>query len=178
MAYESINSIISKKKGIKKASPDKKNWLLELPLPFVTEFPRSNIRVSGILPFAVGLVSGVLSSIMGLGGGFILVPAMIYILGMPTSVVVGTSLFNTVLITANVTILQSISTHTVDAVLAMLILTSGVIGAQFGTRIGLKLPAEQLRAMLAIMVLAVVIKLGLGLVITPESPYSMLVLEK
>ncbi len=173
MAIESINAIIAKKKGVIKITEDKKNWLLELPLPFVIEFPRSNISVSAILPFAVGMFSGVLSSIMGIGGGFVLVPAMIYILGMPTSVVVGTSLFNTVFITANVTILQALHTHTVDVVLAMLILTSGVIGAQFGTRLSLKLPAEQLRALLAVMVLVVVIKLGLGLFITPEDLYSI-----
>jgi hypothetical protein len=177
MAYESINAIISRKKGIPRNNLQKTNWLLRLPLPFVVEFQRSGIKVSVMLPLFVGFLSGVLSSIMGLGGGFILIPAMLYILGMPTSVVVGTSLFNTVLITANVTILQSISTHTVDIVLAMLILTSGVIGAQFGTRIGLKLPAEYLRAMLAMMVLAVVIKLALGLVITPQNPYSITLLE-
>lgn len=178
MAMESINSIMDKKKGIVKINTDKKKWLLELKLPFVWEFPRSNIKISALLPLAVGLVSGVLSSLMGIGGGFILVPAMIYILGMPTSVVVGTSLFNTVFITANVTILQSVTTHTVDAVLAILILASGVVGAQFGTRIGVKLPAEQLRALLALMVLAVVIKLGLGLVIPPSNPFSIIMVEK
>lgn len=178
MAHESISSIISKKKGVVKVTQEKKNWFLELPLPFIMEFPRSNLKVSIILPFCVGLVPGILSSIMGIGGGFILVPAMIYILGMPTSVVVGTSLFNTVFITTNVTILQAISTHTVDAVLAILILTSGVVGAQFGTRLGLKLPAEQLRALLAIMVLAVVIQLGLQMVITPENPFTIVVSEK
>lgn len=178
MARESIKAIISKKKGIIKPAPERKNWLLELPLPFMMEFPHSNIKVSALLPLLVGIASGALSSIMGIGGGFILVPAMIYLLGMPTSVVVGTSLFNTVFITANVTILQAINTHTVDAVLAILILTSGVIGAQFGARIGIRLPAEYLRALLAVMVLAVVIKLGLGLVITPSDPFTIIAVEK
>jgi uncharacterized membrane protein YfcA len=178
MASESIKAIISKKKGIVNIPTDKKNWLLELPLPLITDFPHSNIKVSAMLPLMVGMASGALSSIMGIGGGFILVPAMIYILGMPTSVVVGTSLFNTVFITANVTILQAISTHTVDAILAVLILTSGVIGAQFGARIGMKLPAEYLRVLLAVMVLAVVIKLGLGLVITPFDPFTIIAVTK
>lgn len=178
MARESYNAIMAKKKGIVKITHEGKNWLRDLPLPLLMEFPHSNIKVSALLPLSVGLLSGVLSSLMGIGGGFILVPAMIYILGMPTSVVVGTSLFNTVFITANVTILQAINTHTVDAVLAILILTSGVIGAQFGARIGLRLPAEYLRALLAAMVLAVVIKLGLGLVIAPSDPFTILMVDK
>jgi hypothetical protein len=92
--------------------------------------------------------------------------------------VIGTSLFQIVFITANVTILQAITTNTVDVVLAMLMLTSSVIGAQFGTRLGIKMPAEQLRAMLAVMVLAVVVKLALGLIITPDNPFTMVMLEK
>lgn len=178
MALESFRVILKKKRGETIKPKEKKNWLLELPLPFTMEFPRSGIELSIILPVAIGMFTGVLVSLMGIGGGFIMIPAMIYLLGMPTSVVIGTSLFQIVFITANVTILQSMSTHTVDVILSMLMLTSSVIGAQFGTRLGLKLPAEQLRAMLALMVLGVVLKLAIGLVITPSNLYSLVILDK
>ncbi len=178
MAVESIKVILAKRNGTIIKPKDKKSWWLELPLPLVMDFPRSEIRMSIILPMAVGIVSSILVSLMGIGGGFIMIPAMIYILGMPTSVVIGTSLFQIVFITANVTILQAISTHTVDVVLALLMLASSVVGAQFGTRLGLKFPSEQLRAMLAIMVLAVVLKLAINLVVTPENPFSIITLEQ
>ena len=100
-----------------------------------------------------------------------MIPAMIYLLGMPTSMVIGTSLFQIVFITANVTLLQAINTQTVDIILAFLMLFSSVIGAQFGTRVGLKIPAEQSRAILAVMVLGVVLRLAYGLLVTPESVY-------
>jgi uncharacterized membrane protein YfcA len=178
MARESIKLIISKKKGHPVTPRNNRNWLIDLPLPFQIQFPRSDIKVSAILPVLLGIFTGILVSLMGIGGGFIMIPAMIYILGMPTSVVIGTSLFQIVFITANVTILQSISTQTVDVVLALLMLGSSVIGAQFGTRLGMKFPAEQLRAMLAIMVLLVVLKLALGLLITPDTPFTISILEK
>lgn len=173
MAMESFKIIIAKRNGKYIPPKESKNWLLKLPLPFVMEFPRSKIKVSAILPILVGMFTGTLVSLMGIGGGFVMIPAMIYMLGMPTSVVIGTSLYQIVFITTSVTILQSISTHTVDVVLAMIMLTSSVIGAQFGTRIGLKLPAEYLRAILSIMVLGVVLKLGIGLFLTPDNPYTI-----
>ena len=178
MAYESFQVIISKRKNKAILPKKKQRWLNILHLPCVMEFPRSGLQLSIFLPLLVGLFTGILVSLMGIGGGFIMIPAMIYLLRIPTSVVIGTSLFQIVFITANVTILQSITTQTVDVVLAMLMLTSSVVGAQFGTRVGLKIPAEQLRAMLAVMVLAVVIKLALGLIITPDNPFTMEILEK
>lgn len=178
MAIESIKLILLKRRGKTPVTKEKRNWLLDLKLPLVMDFARSGIRISAVLPFAIGMFAGVLVSIMGIGGGFVMIPAMIYILGMPTSVVIGTSLFQIVFVTINVTILQSISTHTVDIILAILMLTSSVIGAQFGTKLGAKLPAEQLRAVLAIMVLVVVIKLGLGLIITPSNPFTIIAVEK
>jgi hypothetical protein len=178
MAIESFKVIIAKRKGRSILPKKKELWLNHFHLPFVMEFPRSGIKLSVILPISIGLFTGILVSLMGIGGGFIMIPAMIYLLGMPTSVVIGTSLFQIVFITANVTILQAITTNTVDVVLAMLMLTSSVIGAQFGTRLGIKMPAEQLRAMLAVMVLAVVVKLALGLIITPDNPFTMVMLEK
>jgi uncharacterized membrane protein YfcA len=114
-----------------------------------------------------------LAAIMGVGGGFIMVPAMIYILGMATSVVIGTSLFQIIFVTASVTILHATNTQTVDIVLALLLLAGGVIGAQFGARAGLKLKGEQLRALLALIVLAVCVKLGHDLVATPDSFYTV-----
>jgi uncharacterized membrane protein YfcA len=178
MAIESFKLIISKHKGHVVPPKEKKNWLLDLPLPFVMDFPQSGIKLSVILPVSIGLFTGILVPLIGIGGGFVTIPAMIYILGMPASRVIGTSLFQTAFITANVTILQSIGTHTVDIMLAVLMMASSVIGAQFGTRIGTKIPAERLRAMLAVMVLIVVIKLALGLLITPANPFTVLILEK
>ena len=114
---------------------------------------------------------------MGVGGGFILVPAMIYLLGMPTYVVIGTSLFQIIFVTANITILQSVQTQTVDFVLAGLLLVGAVIGAQFGARVGALLRGEQLRGLLALMVLAVALKLGFDLVITPDDLFSVELLK-
>ena len=110
---------------------------------------------------------------MGVGGGFILVPAMIYLLGMPTYTVIGTSLFQIIFVTANITILQSVQTQTVDFVLAGLLLVGAVIGAQFGARVGALLRGEQLRGLLALIVLAVCLKLVFDLVITPEDVFSV-----
>ena len=110
---------------------------------------------------------------MGVGGGFIMVPAMIYLLGMPTSVVVGTSLFQIIFVTANVTFLQAVNNFTVDVVLALILLTGGVIGAQLGTRFGARLRGEQLRGLLALIVLAVCAKMLFDLVGTPTDPYSI-----
>jgi hypothetical protein len=118
-------------------------------------------------------VVGVLAAIMGVGGGFIMVPAMIYLLGMPTSVVVGTSLFQIIFVTANVTFLQAYANQTVDVVLALLLLTGAVIGAQFGAKAGAKLHGEQLRILLAVMVLGVCAKLGYDLTVTPVDLYSL-----
>lgn len=110
---------------------------------------------------------------MGVGGGFILVPAMIYILGMPTQMVVGTSLFQTLFVAANVTILQSVTNQTVDVMLALLLIVGGVIGAQLGTRFGARLRGEQLRVLLAVLVLAVGLKLAFDLFTTPDDFYSL-----
>ncbi len=178
MAIESINVIMKKKKGKEIQPRNKKNWIRSLPLPFQMEFPRSGVKISIIIPILIGMFSGTLVSLMGIGGGFIMIPAMIYLLGMPTSVVIGTSLFQIVFITINVTILHAVNTQTVDIILASLMLVSSVLGAQWGTRIGLKMPAEQLRAILALMVLVVVFKLAIGLFITPDTPFIITALEK
>jgi len=142
-------------------------------LPFRMRFPRSGLYISVLLPLAVGAFGGVLAAIMGVGGGFILVPLMIYVLGMPTAVVVGTSLFQMIFVTANVTLLQAITTHTVDVPLALILLVGGAIGAQFGTRLGRNLPGERLRMLLALIVLAVCGQMAYSLVVPPADPYAL-----
>ena len=124
-------------------------------------------------PLAIGFLVGLLAAIIGVGGGFIMVPAMIYLLRMPTNVVVGTSLFQIVFVTALVTVLHSVNTQTVDILLALILLAGGVAGAQVGAIVGVKLKGEQLRALLAALVVAVCIKMGFDLVVMPADLYSI-----
>lgn len=142
-------------------------------LPFKMKFRTSGLYISVIPPAIVGVFVGILAAIMGVGGGFIMVPAMIYILGMPTKVVVGTSLFQIIFVTAFTTLLHATTNYTVDMALAVLLLVGGVVGAQIGTRIGVKMKAEQLRILLSIMVLVVCFKLALELLIEPAELYSI-----
>ena len=142
-------------------------------LPFKMRFRTSGLYISVIPPLLVGLAVGILAAIMGVGGGFIMVPAMIYLLGMPTKVVVGTSLFQIIFVTAFTTLLHATTNYTVDMLLAVLLLVGGVIGAQIGTQIGTKLKAEQLRILLALMVLAVCGKLAFDLLVQPAELYSL-----
>ncbi len=165
MFIESLNALRNQRSG--KAPPRKKhNWIHGL--PFKMRFRTSGLYISVIPPLIVGVAVGVLAAIMGVGGGFIMVPAMIYLLGMPTKVVVGTSLFQIIFVTGFTTMLHATTNYTVDVVLAVLLLVGGVIGAQVGTVIGSKLRAEQLRILLAIMVLAVCGKLAFDLLVTPS----------
>ncbi len=142
-------------------------------LPFKMRFRKSKLYISALLPVGVGFVVGVLAAIMGVGGGFVMVPAMIYLLGMPTSVVVGTSLFQIIFVTSTVTVLHAVNNQTVDALLALLLLIGAVVGAQFGTRAGAHLKGEQLRALLALMVLGVSGSLVWRLVAVPADLYSI-----
>ena len=151
--------------------PGQHNWIHGL--PFKLRFHRSKLYISAIPPLAIGAFVGLLAAIMGVGGGFIMVPAMIYLLRVPTNVVVGTSLFQIVFVTSLVTILHATQNQTVDAVLALLLMAGGVVGAQFGARAGHKLKGEQLRALLALLVLAVCLKLAFDLVVEPANPYSL-----
>lgn len=145
------------------------NWLHGLPLK--TRFRRSKLYISALLPTGLGMAVGILSGILGIGGGFVLVPAMIYVLGMPTAVVPGTSLFQIIFVAANVTFLQAYTNRTVDAVLALLLLLGGVLGAQLGSRVGARLRGEQLRFLLALLLLAVAAKLAFDLTVRPASLY-------
>ena len=172
MLIESVRAMLrTRLPGARRGKLHQHNWLHGL--PFKMRFRKSKLYISALLPFMVGLLVGVLSAIMGVGGGFIMVPAMIYLLGMPTAVVVGTSLFQIIFVTANVTFLQSVQTQTVDIVLAGLLLLGAVVGAQFGTRVGAMLRGEQLRGLLALIVLGVCIKLVFDVVIEPTDLYSL-----
>jgi uncharacterized membrane protein YfcA len=146
-------------------------WIQGLPLK--QRFPHSKLYISAIPPVAIGAFTGWLTAIMGVGGGFLLVPAMIYLLGMSTRNVIGTSTFQIVCVTALTTVLQAVTNHSVDVVLSLPLIVGGVIGAQFGVGFAEKLKAEQLRALLALLVIAVAARMALGLVIPPGDFYSI-----
>jgi uncharacterized membrane protein YfcA len=170
MFLESLRAI----RRSKTSAPPKRRkhtWIHNLPLK--TKFRTSGLYISVIPPMLVGIAVGVLAAIMGVGGGFIMVPAMIYLLGMPTKVVIGTSLLQIIFVTAFTTLLHATTNYTVDMMLAVLLLVGGVIGAQIGTRIGVYLKAEQLRILLAILVLAVCGKLALDLLLQPSELYTL-----
>ena len=175
MFWESLRASLRARSGVvvppKPRQDRHKAWIHKL--PFKLRFRKSRLYISALLPLSIGCLVGILAAIMGVGGGFIMVPAMIYILGMPTNVVIGTSLFQIIFVTALTTVLHSVNTQTVDILLALLLLTGAVIGAQVGARVGLRLKAEQLRLLLAIMVLAVCVRMGYGLVVEPAELYSL-----
>lgn len=177
MMIESIRAIHARQIGrpIPARRPGQHNWIHGL--PFKMRFKVSHLYTSIIPPILIGFFVGILAAIMGVGGGFIMVPAMIYLLGMPTSVVVGTSLFQIIFVTANVTFLQSVQTQTVDFMLAGMLLFGGVIGAQFGTRAGALLRGEQLRGLLALLVLLVCAKLAYDLAVRPDELFSVELLK-
>ena len=172
MLYESMRTIRRRKTAPgQRMKLHQHTWVHGLPLKM--RFRRSKLYISALLPFTVGFLVGVLAAIMGVGGGFVMVPAMIYLLGMPTAVVIGTSLFQIIFVTANATFLQATLNQTVDVVLALILLTGGVIGAQFGGRFAGRLPGEYLRLLLGAFVLFVGAAIMFGLVVTPEDIYSL-----
>ncbi|MEM9754578.1 MAG: sulfite exporter TauE/SafE family protein [Pseudomonadota bacterium] len=176
MFIESLNAIRrARRAGAGDAPPARRargrGWVDAM--PFKMRFRASGLYISVIPPLAVGVFVGILAAIMGVGGGFIMVPAMIYLLGMPTKVVVGTSLFQIIFVTGFATLMHATTNFTVDMVLAVLLLLGGVVGAQIGTRIGLRLKAEQLRILLALIVLLVCARLALDLLIEPAELYSL-----
>ncbi len=172
MLVESGRKLIpTKKAGPKRRKAHSHYWAHGLPLKM--RFHKSKLYISILPPLVIGFVVGVLAAIMGVGGGFIMIPAMIYLIGMPTSVVIGTSLFQIIFVTANVTFLHSVTNQTVDIILALLLLSGAVVGAQFGARAGIKLRGEQLRALLALLVLLVCGKFLFDLVATPSDLYSL-----
>jgi uncharacterized protein len=174
MLTESLSEILRRRRG-EAARPRRDRrppWLYGLPLKM--RFPRSRLYISVVPPLLLGTFVGVLSAIMGVGGGFILVPAMIYILRMPAGVVVGTSLFQIIITTSLTSVLQAGRNHTVDVVLATLLLAGGVIGAQLGARASYRFRAEELRAVLGLIVLLVGLRMGLGLFIAPHEPFVLM----
>lgn len=146
-------------------------------LPYKTHFPKSKITISVIAPMVIGGLIGIIVSLIGVGGGFILIPAMIYLLRMPSNVVIGTSLFQIVFVASNATFLQAITNHTIDIVLALLMIVSSAIGAQIGSNTGYKSDADKLRFMLALLILGVCFKMLFGLLTPPEHLYSLEVIE-
>jgi uncharacterized membrane protein YfcA len=171
MLTESLRALRATKTRAPLPSPERHNWIHGLPLKM--RFRTSRLYISVIPPLVLGLIVGVLSSILGVGGGFVIVPAMIYLLRMPTAVVVGTSLVQIVVVTAVTTILHAVSDYSVDAMLALFLILGGVIGAQYGVRMASRMPAEQLRLFLAVLVLGVGARLLYGLVITPRDIYAV-----
>lgn len=175
MFIESLAAILRRRRrgGAPLRKLHQHTWVHGLPVKM--RFRRSRLYISALLPLAIGFVVGLLAAIMGVGGAFIMVPAMIYLLGMPTSVVVGTSLFQIIFVAANVTFLQSVQNQTVDVLLALLLTVGGVIGAQLGGRMGARVPAEQLRIFLAALVLVVGARLAYEMVVPPVERYSIAV---
>jgi len=174
MTIESLNAI---RKSKKDDTPVKRktghdSWIHKL--PFKVRFRKSKLYLSVIPVLVLGMLVGILAAIMGVGGGFIMVPAMIYLLRVPTNVVIGTSLFQIIFVTGYTTIIQSTTNQTVDVVLALILMVGGVIGAQFGAAAGYKLKGEQLRALLGLLVLGVCIRLGYDLVVTPTEFFNMI----
>lgn len=171
MMVEGVRSVLRRRRKGGPRRLHEHTWAHGWPLKM--RFRRSRLYISALLPFLLGFFVGIISAIMGVGGGFILVPLMIYLLGMPTSVVVGTSLFQIIFVSANVTFLQATQNQTVDIVLALLLVAGGVIGAQFGSRAGAKMPGDVLRLLLGVLVLVLGGKLLYDLVAVPVDLYSI-----
>ena len=174
MLTESVGAILRRKRGQPPKPRRDRRPLLLYALPLKVRFPRSRLYISVIPPVLLGVFVGVLSAVMGVGGGFILVPAMIYLLRMPAPVVVGTSLFQIVITTSLTSVLQAGRNQTVDIVLATLLLVGGVIGAQLGARASGRFRAEELRALLALLVLAVGLRMGAGLFLRPDEAFVLM----
>lgn len=173
MMIESIRAIHARQIGrpIPARRPGQHNWIHGL--PFKMRFKVSHLYTSIIPPILIGFFVGVLAAIMEVGGGFIMVPAMIYLLRMPTNVVIGTSLFQIIFVSAAVTVMHAAKNQTVDVVLATILIIGGVVGAQIGARLGQKLRGEQLRALLALIVLGVGLKMLNDLLFMPSEIYSL-----
>ncbi|UAL12105.1 sulfite exporter TauE/SafE family protein [Caulobacter segnis] len=174
MLIESVGAILRRRSGQPPKPRRDRRPLLLYALPFKVRFPRSRLYISVIPPILLGVFVGILSAVMGVGGGFILVPAMIYLLRMPAPVVVGTSLFQIVITTSLTSVLQAGRNQTVDIVLATLLLIGGVIGAQLGARASGRFRAEELRALLALLVLAVGLRMGADLFLRPEEAFVLM----
>lgn len=177
MLTESVRAILNARAGrpAPLRRPGQHNWVHRLPLKM--RFKRSKLYISVIPIVALGIGIGFLGVLLGIGGGFILVPALIYLFRVPSNVVVGTSLIQIVATMAVATVLHAVTNHSVDAVLAVILMVGGVIGAQFGARIGQNMRGDQLRALLGLLVLAVAIRFLTDLIATPDERYSLSLLS-
>ncbi|MDP1731190.1 MAG: sulfite exporter TauE/SafE family protein [Devosia sp.] len=176
MLVEAVRSLLKRRAGIvvREKLPNQHNWIHGLPMRI--RFKKSKLYISVLPVLGIGLCIGFLGSLLGIGGGFILVPALVYLLRVPGTVVIGTSLLQVVAIMAATTILHALQSQSVDILLAFCLMVGGVVGAQFGASAGKYLRGEQLRAMLAVLVLAVAIRFGYSLIVGPADPFSMAVI--
>ncbi|WP_336963937.1 sulfite exporter TauE/SafE family protein [Sphingobium aquiterrae] len=173
MAQESIHALVAMRTGQHPPARKRRHHPLVAALPMRWRFYRSGLYISPLAPFLLGAATGILTMLLGVGGGFIMVPAMLYLLGMTTQVVVGTSLFQILFVTIATTMIHSLTTKAVDLVLALLLLIGSVVGAQVGTRITMKVRPEYLRIVLAFVVLVVAIRMALGLGWRPDEIYTV-----
>ena len=173
MIYESVLAELRARKGMPATlrRPGSHNWVHGLPLKL--RFKRSKIYVSAIPVWGIGFIIGFAGAMMGIGGGFLLVPMLIYFLRVPTATVIGTSMVLTLVTMASATVMHAATNHLVDAVLALILMVGGVIGAQFGARTGQQMRGERLRLLLGILVFAVGLRFAYALVVTPDDLYSI-----
>ena len=173
MARDAWVAISAQRSGIARPPHKRHHHPLVASLPMRWRFYASGLYISPLAPLLLGFITGILTVLLGVGGGFVMVPAMIYLLGMSTRVVVGTSLFQILFVTAMTTMVHALTTHAVDIILAALLLIGSVIGAQIGSRLAQKLPPDYLRMMLAVIVLLVALRMVIGLGIHPDEIYSV-----
>ena len=177
MVMESVRAILRERSGVKTPlrRPGSHTWVHGLPAKI--RFKQSRLYISAIPVCGIGFIIGFIGAIMGIGGGFLLVPMLIYVLRVPTSVVIGTSMVLTLVTMAAATVLHAATNHLVDVVLALLLMVGGVIGAQFGARAGQKLAADRLRLLLGLLVVAVGLRFAVDLLITPREMYTIRAVE-
>ncbi len=176
MMIEAVRSIMKRRAGIvvREKLPNQHNWFHGL--PFRVRFKKSRLYISVVPVLLLGFCIGIVGALLGIGGGFILVPALVYLLRVPGNMVIGTSLLQVVAMMAATTVLHAVTSQSVDILLAFCLMVGGTIGAQFGASAGKYLRGEQLRALLALLVLAVAIRFGVSLIIPPSNPFSMAVM--
>ncbi len=177
MARESLASVLAMRHGERLPAKKRRHHPLVANLPLRWRFYRSGLYISPLAPLILGFATGILTILLGVGGGFVMVPAMLYLLGMGAQVVVGTSLFQILFVTLASTMVHSLTTKAVDIVLAVLLLIGSVTGAQIGARFAQKLPPEYLRLLLSVLVLLVALRLGIGLGFRPAEIYSVELLQ-
>jgi uncharacterized protein len=173
MARDAVRTLVAERTGVPIVARKRRHHPLVAALPFRWRFYRSGLYISPLAPLLLGFGTGILTVLLGVGGGFVMVPAMLYLLGMPTQVVVGTSLFQILFVTMSATMIHATTTKAVDIVLAGLLLVGSVIGAQYGARLALKMKPEYLRGLLALIVLIVAIRMALGLGWRPDEIFSV-----